>query len=173
MRYSKEDVALALENIHSGNLVIGMHMDDLNKKIKSYEKLLKKIADIPEFTAENGKESAFNTAEFNSNLLKSVVKECKIMVSNKATSTSSEAHPINMKAIRIFSEVPTDAKFTEDCIYRLTHGSSESFINGIQAEALIGLNHNIRLNLINNYCDNFRKNGYYVSFFSYLKNSNY
>lgn len=42
-RYTDEDIALAFEDIHSGNLVIGMYVDDLKKEISTCKKVLETL----------------------------------------------------------------------------------------------------------------------------------
>jgi hypothetical protein len=42
-RYTDEDISLAFEDIHSGNLVIGMYVDDLKKENSTYKKALENL----------------------------------------------------------------------------------------------------------------------------------
>jgi hypothetical protein len=71
--------------------------------------------------------------------------------------------------IKEFDKVPKDKIFSLNTSYKVFNRKTkkESFINGVQAESLLGLNQSARNDLENKYTDNFTSNEYYVRFHIY------
>jgi hypothetical protein len=71
--------------------------------------------------------------------------------------------------IKDFSKVPRDKVFDNSATYKVFNRKTkkEAFINGPQAESLLGLNKSIRDDIENGYIDNFTMNEYYVRFHIY------
>jgi hypothetical protein len=82
-----------------------------------------------------------------------------------------EAAKINKKTVTVddFHKVPVNKIFDAKAIYVVFNRKTqtESFINGIQADSLIGLNQSIRNNLKSKFTDNFTLSEYYVRFYSF------
>jgi len=68
-----------------------------------------------------------------------------------------------------FDKVPKDKLFTRNSTYKVFNRKTkkETFINGVQAESLLGMNQSVRDDLENGYVDNFTVNEYYVRFHIY------
>ena len=73
--------------------------------------------------------------------------------------------------INEFEQVPKSKTFSPKSVYPVFNRKTqrESFINGIQADSLIGLHQEIRNNLLERYCDNFTVGEYYVRFKAYTE----
>ncbi len=64
------------------------------------------------------------------------------------------------------SEVPKDYIFSKDAVYKYYNRDTklETYINGIQADALLGLQHNIRNKILNGEMSTFSTDNAYVKF---------
>ncbi len=71
--------------------------------------------------------------------------------------------------IKDFNDVPKVKIFDRNVTYKVFNRKTkkESYINGVQAESFLGLNHSIRDDLENKHIDNFTANEYYVRFHVY------
>ncbi|MDD3150847.1 MAG: hypothetical protein PHV68_08430 [Candidatus Gastranaerophilales bacterium] len=72
------------------------------------------------------------------------------------------------KIIKDFYKVPSDLLFTKNTIFMLFNRKTglKSFINGTQADSIIGIYNDIRQNLVNKVVSNFTAGEYYVEFAS-------
>lgn len=75
--------------------------------------------------------------------------------------------------IRNFNRLSYKDLFSANTLYEILDRTTRerSFINGVQAEGLVGLNHDIRYNLVNKRSDSFTAWGYFVKFFSHTSNN--
>lgn len=79
----------------------------------------------------------------------------------------------NSKIYTEIKDVPKDLIFSKQAIYRLFNRNSkqETFINGVQAEAMIGLQDNIRTKFLNGELSAFSTDEAYVKFEKVCVNS--
>ena len=71
------------------------------------------------------------------------------------------------------SEVPKDYIFSKDAVFKYynRHNKLETYINGIQADALLGLQNNIRVKILNGELSTFSTDDAYVKFEKVCVNS--
>ena len=70
------------------------------------------------------------------------------------------------KIVTELKDVPKEKIFTKESVFRVynRHNGSETFINGIQADAMIGAQDNVRENFLNKTLSAFSTDDAYVKF---------
>lgn len=73
---------------------------------------------------------------------------------------------IESKIVTDLKKVPKNKIFSKDALYKIFNRNTkcETFINGIQAEALIGLQNNVREKLLNSELSAFTTDDAYIKF---------
>lgn len=68
-----------------------------------------------------------------------------------------------------FKAVPSDMTFSKQCVYIAFNRNTktESYINGVQADSLIGMKRDVRAQLLEKSVDSFSNGDYFVKFNSY------
>lgn len=75
-------------------------------------------------------------------------------------------NPIQKKIITDISKVPSELIYSKGATYKMFNriNKSETYLNGIQAEAMLGLQNNIREKIKNGQLDAFSTDSAYVKF---------
>ena len=97
----------------------------------------------------------------------------KIEAEYKAEIAKNKTTPAKKQIINDIKDIPTEQIFSKKSIFRVFNKNTkqETFINGIQAESLIGLQHNIRTKLLNKEISAFSTDELYVKFEKICVNS--
>lgn len=97
----------------------------------------------------------------------------KIEAEYKAEISKTKSKTPEKRIVTEIKEVPKELIFSKNAIYRVFNRQTkqETYINGIQAEALIGLQNNVRTNFLNRETNAFSTDEFYIKFEKLCVNS--